>query len=410
MKKIKAQTRNMEATEQIIRSYRNPKKIVLLIASMLTIMSGATISPALPGISEAFRDTPNVSTLISFVLTAPALAIALSASFIGIAVDRFGRKPVLIVATILYGIAGASGLFLNSLVALIAGRFVLGFSVAALMTATNTLVVDYYEGVERQAFMGAQSSAVGFSGVLFLIGGGFLADLSWRAPFAIYLTAYLLLPAIVIVLHEPEHMAKSKAGPKPKLPGRIKLRIAAAFLLGFVLMATFYIIPVKLPFYLQALGETSAARAGIAIACGTLAMAITALFYRRLRRLFSVRNLFAIAFLILSSSFFILAHASVYWMVLAATAVNGAGSGVMMPNLNIWLAGLAPEHARGRIFGGLTTAFFLGQFLSPILIAPVVERNGLGGLFGGYGVSGICQLTFGLGFVVLSLQSLRRKN
>ncbi len=120
--------------------------------------------------------------------------------------------------------------------------------------------------------------------------------------------------------------------------------------------------------------------------------------------MFSVRNLFAISFLIISVAFSILAQASTYKMILIATAINGIGSGIAMPNINVWVASMAPENARGRIFGGLTTAFFLGQFLSPILTAPVIERNGLGGLFGGFGVLAIIQLSLCLVFIVMSLR------
>jgi MFS family permease len=407
---LEAQGGNFNSTGKVSRSYRSPKKAVLLVSSAMTILAGATIAPALPGISQAFGDTPNVGMLVALVLTAPALAIALTASFIGLAIDRFGRKPVLVAATFVYGIAGSSGLYLDSLVALIVGRFVLGISVAAMMTATSALIVDYYDGIERQAFMGAQSSAIGFSGVLFLIGGGLLAEFSWRAPFAIYLAAFLLLPAIVCVLHEPDHVAQSGHAPLTNIAQGIKLRIATAYLFAFALMVTFYILPVQLPFYLLELGGMSATHTGFAIACGTLTMAVAALFYKRLRRLFSIRSLFAVSCLFISVAFFILAHASTYSTVLVATAINGIGSGIALPNLNVWLADLAPASARGRIFGGLTTAFFLGQFLSPILTAPVIERNGLSGIFGGFGVLAICQLAICLGIAVLSLRRLRDKD
>jgi MFS family permease len=383
---------------------RDPRKAVLLVASMMTIMAGATISPSLPEIDKVFKDTANVDLLVPLVLTGPALAIALTASFIGLAIDRFGRKPVLVVALFVYGIAGSSGLYLDTLAGLLVGRVALGFSVAAIMTATNTLVADYYVGKEREAFIGAQSSAVGFSGVFFLIGGGLLADVSWRAPFAIYLASYLLLPAVIFVLHEPERVVQQKGAKYPPIDPRIRMRIGAAYLLAFIMMVTFFLIPVKLPFYLIELGESSAARAGLAIAVGTLSMAIIALFYKRLRRFFSVRALFAIAFLILTAAFSTLAFAGTYTTVLVATIVNGIGFGIAMPNLNVWLAGLAPAHARGRIFGGLTTAFFLGQFVSPILAAPIIDRNGLGGPFGGFAASALVLLAFAIAFVVLTLR------
>ena len=42
-------------------------KLVLLLASSMTVMAGATISLALPNIAKAFSSTPNLSFLISLV-------------------------------------------------------------------------------------------------------------------------------------------------------------------------------------------------------------------------------------------------------------------------------------------------------------------------------------------------------
>ena len=66
------------------------------------------------------------------MLTIPALFIAIGGLFAGQLVDRIGRKPLLIVSTLLYGIAGVSGFVLNSLGTILVGRAVLGLSVAGI--------------------------------------------------------------------------------------------------------------------------------------------------------------------------------------------------------------------------------------------------------------------------------------
>jgi hypothetical protein len=53
----------------------------------------------------------------------------------------------------------------------------------------------------------------------------------------------------------------------------------------------------------------------------------------------------------------------------------------MVPNLNVWLANESPPELRGRVLGGLTTAMFLGQFLSPFVGQPVSTAVGMGGAF-----------------------------
>ena len=55
--------------------------------------------------------------------------------------------------------------------------------------------------------------------------------------------------------------------------------------------------------------------------------------------------------------------------------------GLLVPNVSVWLADETPPALRGRVLGGLTTALFLGQFLSPIVGQPVSGVLGLGGLY-----------------------------
>ena len=60
----------------------------------MTVMAGATIAPALPGMKLVFQDVANADFLVKLVLTMPALLIAIGAPFAGILLDRRGRRPV----------------------------------------------------------------------------------------------------------------------------------------------------------------------------------------------------------------------------------------------------------------------------------------------------------------------------
>jgi MFS family permease len=127
-------------------------KVTLLLASTLTVMAGATIcrrqcyaiAPSLPQMQKHFEGVENVELLVRLVLTVPALFIAIASSAIGIIVDRFGRKPVLIFSAAVYGLVGSSGFFSNSLLTIILGRAFLGFAVAGIMVSATTLIADYY--------------------------------------------------------------------------------------------------------------------------------------------------------------------------------------------------------------------------------------------------------------------------
>jgi MFS family permease len=179
-------------------------KLTLLLASSLTVMSGATVAPSLPAMKQQFESAiadPDLrTTLVKLVITLPALFIVIGSPIAGLIVDRFGRKPLLLITAVLYGFAGSSGLFLDSLPTILVGRAFLGLAVAGVMVSATTLIADYYSGPARAAFMGLQSGFMGLGGVLFLTLGGALAQQNWHYPFGIYLFAWLIVPLIFLFI------------------------------------------------------------------------------------------------------------------------------------------------------------------------------------------------------------------
>ena len=75
-----------------------------------------------------------------------------------------------------------------------------------------------------------------------------------------------------------------------------------------------------------------------------------------------------------------------------------------MPNYTTWFMARVPESQRGRASGLLTTAFFLGQFVSPLVSAPLVSAFGLSGAFG---VLGLALVVLGFGLVLLARRETR---
>jgi MFS family permease len=95
----------------------------------------------------------------------------------------------------------------------------------------------------------------------------------------------------------------------------------------------------------------------------------------------------------------IIALSTGYNGTLLGLLVSGIGLGLIVPNLNVWLVTIVPAAIRGRAVGGLTTAIFLGQFISPILMQPVASRAGLASAFA---VAGGVSLLLGLVLAALA--------
>jgi len=372
------------------------RNATLLFISTLTIMSGATISASLPGIAARFADVENVALLSRLVLTLPAVFIALFSPAAGFLVDRFGRKPLMLFSLALFAVAGASGLVLDTLPGLLAGRAVLGIAVGGLMTATTALVGDFFQGAARDRYMGLQQAFVGVGGTIFLTGGGFLAEVHWRGPFLIYTVALLILPAALAFLPEP-HRARAAgpatAGEGDRLGGRAMALLGLLFLAAAINMIAFYMIPTQLPFHLKALGFGAPSLAGVAIGAGQIVGVASALAFAPLRRRLGLVGLFGLGFTSAGISYFLLWHAESYAAVLLAMTVSGICMGTIMPTFAASAMLLAPPALRGRISGLLVSGIFAGQFLSPIVSQPLVGSFGFGGAFA---VAGATTLAVGL--------------
>jgi MFS family permease len=374
-------------------------KVSLLLVSSLTVMAGTVIAPALPSIQLHFSEIEYSGLWIQLVLTLPALFIVLAAPLTGWFLDRSGRLRLLIPAMLLYGIAGSSGLYLNTIGAILAGRALLGVAVAGIMTSATTLIADYYEGRARSQFMGWQAAFMNFGGVIFLTAGGSLAELGWRWPFAIYLFAIALVPLVVLSLNEPVTVDRKSNRNDSLVDARGPVRlIALIYGAAFSGMLIFYFIPLQIPFYLNEMVGAGPAASGMSIAVVTLFATVSSFVYGRVKNHMGFLTIFGLTFGLMGAGYLFIGLGNGYSTVLTGLAVSGLGTGLLFPNLNVWLTLEVPAIIRGRAIGGLTTAIFMGQFVAPLASQTLSGAFGTGFLFVS---AGALLLVLGLVFAFL---------
>ncbi len=345
-------------------------KATLLLVSSLTIMSMITISASLPDMTKTFSELKNAEGLVKLTLSFPALFIAITAILAGKFIDKFGRLQLLNAALIFYILGGTSGYYLDNLYLILAGRALLGICVGISMTIVTTLIADYYQGKARQKFAGLQIAVMSLAGILFITLGGILADISWRIPFLLYLFPLVILPMTGLFLKEPNSSKKQDQNIQHiKSPGIIWL----VFINVMLMWILFFLIPVQIPFYLKDIGIEKNSLIGIAIASSTLFSAISSFSFSRIKDRLSFQQVFAVGYFFMATAFVAIAIGNSYIMVMLGMLLSGLGMGIMIPNANIWVMQLAPEQIRGQEIGRLTTFWFMGQFLSPLILLPLLE-------------------------------------
>jgi len=95
--------------------------------------------------------------------------------------QALGRKPLLAVTLLVYGLAGEFELWLNSR-RLIVGASIVGLSECGIMTTATTLIADYYTGSAVQNFFELQAAFMALGESCFSL-RWLSADVSWRMHF-----------------------------------------------------------------------------------------------------------------------------------------------------------------------------------------------------------------------------------
>ncbi|MHA2227107.1 MAG: MFS transporter [Candidatus Hodarchaeales archaeon] len=386
-------------------------ELILLLLSTLTVMAGATIAPALPALKANFVGTLNVDLLVRLTLTITPLFIALGAPVMGVIVDKWGRKNLIFITTIIYVITGSAAFFLDSLEAILISRALLGVAVAGIMTTATTLIADYSQGEHRNKVMGYQASFLAFGGIFFLILGGFLANIGWQFPFLIYLTAFPLVPGIWLYLYEPDRSILSLTSVNKQHTSNSSqnfsyLALGVSYIATLLFQIFFYFILIELPFFLSNSLLLDPELIGIVLAFTTISAGTFSFLYKQIKRSFDYNLIYIASFLFSGVGFFIIYLSKDVFGIVLGLLITGIGLGLFIPNSTVWITSVTPESSRGRVLSGFTSVLFLGQFFSPFVSQLLLGYVPFAEMFA---ISSLILFSIGAGYLIINY-SLNSKN
>lgn len=154
----------------------------LMMTMMLAAMDNTIVSTAIPQIVGDLGGFSLFSWIFSIYLLIQTITIPLY----GKLADMYGRKPVLIIGTIVFLVGSATCALSWNMISLIAFRGVQALGAGAIMATVNTLAGDIYSIKERAKIQGWLSSVWGLSAVIGpAIGGAFAEYISWHWIFLI---------------------------------------------------------------------------------------------------------------------------------------------------------------------------------------------------------------------------------
>lgn len=110
----------------------------ILSISLLTVMAGAAMAPALGTIREHFSSSSDI--LIQFVVSLPALFIIITNLWFSYICRFFKTKTIAVVGLLLYVTSGSVAFFADNMVLLLILRSLLGISVGLIMPLSTGLL------------------------------------------------------------------------------------------------------------------------------------------------------------------------------------------------------------------------------------------------------------------------------
>ncbi len=380
-----------------------PGKLTLLsmlLASMLMLMGGAAVAPALPLINAAF---PGQEFAVSLVITLPSLAVGCTGFILGGIADRFGKVRTLSASLVLFTACGVASFFLDDLTVILVMRFFVGVGIAGISMAVTALMAEYYTGASRVKVLSYQSAAMGLGVLLLEYTGGSLAAFSWHEPFLVYLIGIPILFLCILSMKEPVREAvPDSASPEERARPADKRLIAICYAAIFVCQTMSFLLPTKMPTFLEdpdLPGHITASMMGLFLGAHGITNSAVSLMYRRVVSVIRPFMVISLGFIIMGAAMILLMLFPTVAVALIMMILVGLGLGLICPAISNTLAGEATSTTSGKIMGGYSTFLNFGQFAISLVSVPLLAAVG-GSIPSMFAVMGCVALVVGMLFLL----------
>jgi MFS family permease len=374
---------------------------LMAIVNMPSLALSALV-PGLPQLFQQFSNVPHFQLLVPMIITVPSLCVALTSGFTGMLADRFGRRNLLLAALFAFALLGLAPLLFDSLLLIVASRVIVGVAEAAILTVGNALMGDYFEGAQREKWLGYQNMLSPLIGSSIILAGGMLAGVHWRYPFLLYLIGFAVFALAWFVCWEPERDRTANG-----------TQAVAAFPWRSTLFVCGVTVLFSMVFFVQAvqhgrifgdMGVASPERISVLVTIASLGTILGGYLFKRLGGV-SVALRLATSMALYGTCYVGVAWAPNTTVGLPLDALGQVGGGLLLPALIAWaLTHYRFEH-RGRGMGLWGGAFFLGQFLSAPLLTLI--QGAVGTFLASVAAIGVACLCAAAALVVTGLAARR---
>ena len=343
------------------------KKVTATILSMslLTVMAGAAIAPALGIIKAHFCNAPTM--LVQFIVSMPALLIIVTNLFFLPLSRVFRTRAIATTGLLLYVVAGAGCFFVDDIYVLLVMRAVLGISVGLIMPLSTGLLAYYFPPEEQAHLMGLSAAMIQMGGVVATLLAVLLAAVEWNYAFLVYLLGLTALVMVWLWLPDEKLGSANKRG-VPFQPRQL-LKFHPSVIGMLLLMMIFFIFPTNFAVVSSSqLGLSTNLITALMVGLDVVAFFIGMAFGGVMTHFRQIVKYFAPVFFLTGYAAYLIPNVL---MLVIGSVLIGIANGVGVPYLNTIASIKGGKNSATTVMPLLSAALYLGQFVSPIIVTPV---------------------------------------
>lgn len=328
---------------------------------------------------------------VGWLLSAQSLVGLVAVGPVGLLIDRYGARAVLMTTSTLLVVGMAAVGLAPTVPLLVAGLLLAGVGQGALFPTFQALIAAVIPTGMRPRFFGVHFAllnlGIGLGGIL----GGLFVDVHRPWTFAVIYVADAVtyLPTLMLLLGPLRHLhARVERPPDEPAVGYLALlRRPAVLPLMLVTVAASTVgysqLNVGLPAYARAVARISTRDLGFAFAANTVVIVLLQLGVlrliegrRRTRVLAVMGVVWAAAWALLAGSGALPGTAGAALLVAGSASVFALGETLLQPSLPAIVNDLAPDHLRGR-YNALDSLCFQAPMVAGPLLAGSLLGHGL---------------------------------
>lgn len=355
-------------------------KFTILLVALVPLETGNFIQPAL---AEIAKDLNIGSVLAGYILTLPALASIVFSIISGKLSVTISKKNIIVTGMVLYIIGGVGAAFIADIYWILACRLVLGIGTGLTMPLVMGLVSEFFEGNERATMMGYSQAVGNIGGALGNIVAGYIALISWRFNFFLYLVFAIVLVLIIRLLPNVKPSLKEKDDKKVEEKGKLTIDVFIISLICFMFFVLAMNLTINTILFITEAGLGNTTHTGIAMALVYLFAFPSGMIFGRVFKIIKEQALtLGILFNVVGA--FLISNAHSMYLIYAAQALGGFSVGFFLPSCSMTITRLVKKSHHSYGFGILYAGMSIGIFLSPMLIPVFFSVVGAGdyrGLF-----------------------------